>query len=145
MYFLVCGRVISEDLGILPAEPALLAWLRDACRSDAPPVGVPGVLHVFSDVVTADRGLAAVFAGVPPSVLDVADDSRTVARLIVSKGVVSVFTGLGRDYALRVRGPDVTSAPTPPRWPLHSPARPRCRSWSPTACGACRNLPLRTG
>ncbi len=107
IYLVEEGHIVDEDLGALPAEPAVVAWLSDACRSDVPPPGIPGVLQVFTDLVAADRELAAVFAHIAPSVLDVDDNTRTIARLTVSQGQLGLYTGVRRDRVVGSRPPDV--------------------------------------
>jgi hypothetical protein len=106
IYFLTDGKVLDEDLGILPAEPGIVAIVGRLCERPIPP-GVPAVLYTLARLVAEHQTIKQTFAGLAPSVLDVADAGRVVARLTIVKGELRLFSGIRLERVARSRAPDL--------------------------------------
>lgn len=104
VWLLAGGAVADEDLGVLPDDEELRVFLRRSCGGPPPP-GAGAVLVILAESAQALPPVAAPFAALPPTVVDL-DGEAGPLRLTVSGGRVRVFTGVRYARVARSRPPD---------------------------------------
>jgi hypothetical protein len=115
VYFIGGGRIADEDIGVFLGSAENIRGLRALCQGPMP-VGVGPVLHTLGAMNDAESAVSAIFATLPPVVLDAFDPEHIAARLTVVKGKVRALTGIRLERILANRGPDLSVHATATQW-----------------------------
>jgi hypothetical protein len=102
IHLLADEGALDEDLAALPADEPSIAAVRALCGAPRPP-GPGSVASLAAEAVDASL--------LPPTVLDVVDGRRLVARLVSTGREAAAYAGIRADRLARNRAADAIVTP----------------------------------